>query len=238
MTERAAWPRRIRRDLESLRQRDLNFDPAQLPELARSDPWHIDAYCRELPAEPPGPPAAAGSFAIAKRLMRDYEFADPRVVTTFYEADQSLDGRDMLLQIHFAGLRFRVGVRVASVVDETRVIGGRGVAVWGWAYQTLEGHLERGQMDYEVWKWVDTGRVEFRIRAVSEIAEIANPLVRLGFRLLARREQVKFARECGERMARLTKQALNARGAAAGAEVTDGVIASPAPPPSRPWTSG
>jgi len=229
VAERAACTRRIRRDLESLRQRGLNFDPERLPELARSDPWHSDDYCRELPAEAPGPPSAAGSFAIAKRLMRDYEFADPRVVTAFYEADQPLEGRDMLLRIHFAGLRFRVGVRVASVFDETRVIGGHGVAVWGWAYRTLEGHLERGQMAYEVWKWVDTGRVEFRIHAVSEIAEIANPLVRLGFRLFGRREQVKFARGCGERMVRLTRKALDARGSAPAAEVVDGVVASPAP---------
>jgi uncharacterized protein (UPF0548 family) len=229
VAERAAPTRRIRRDLKSLRQRDLNFDPARLPELARSDPWHVDDYCRELPAEPPGPPRAVGSFAIATRLMRDYEFADPRVVTAFYEADRPLAGRDMLLQIHFAGLRFRVGVRVARVIDETRAIGWHDVAVWGWAYRTLEGHLERGQMDYEVWKWLDTGRVEFRIHAVSEIAEIANPLVRLGFRLFGRREQVKFARECGERLARLTQEALDARRAAPAARVIDGVVASPAP---------
>jgi uncharacterized protein (UPF0548 family) len=225
--ERGARTRRIRRDLESLGQRDLNFDPERLPELARSDPWHIDDYCRELPPEAPGSPSTEGSFAIAKRLMRDYEFADPRVVTAFYAADQPLEGRDMLLQIHFAGLRFRVGVRVTNVIDETRVIGGRGVAVWGWAYRTLEGHLERGQMDYEVWKWADTGRIEFRIHAVSEIAEIANPLVRLGFRLFGRREQVKFARECGERMVRITRQALYARGSAPAAEVVDGLVASP-----------
>src|SRR5215207_5885748 len=156
MTERLARIRRMRHELESLRERHLNFDPARLPELARSDPWHIDDYCRELPSERPGAPEAAGSFAVAKRLMRDYEFADPRVVTAFYDADRPLAGRDMLLQVQFAGLRFRVGVRVATVVDEVRRIDGREVAVWGWAYRTLEGHLERGQMGYEVWKWLDT----------------------------------------------------------------------------------
>jgi len=229
MAERRARSRRILRELDALRERDLNFDPARLPELARSDPWHVDDYRCELPTERPGPPSADGSFAVAKRLMRDYEFADPKVVTAFYEADRPLEGRDMLLRIHFGGLRFTVGVRVAAVVDELRRIEGREVTVWGWAYRTLEGHLERGQMGYEVWKWLDTGLVEFRIHAVSEIAEIANPIVRLGFRLFGRREQVKFARECGRRMVALTNESL--RGGAAGEprpEVVGAVAASPA----------
>ena len=46
-------------------------------------------------------------------------------------------------------------------------------------------------MDYEVRKWLDTGEVEFRIAAVSHRARVGNPLVRLGFGLLGRREQVE-----------------------------------------------
>ncbi|MCA1681991.1 MAG: DUF1990 domain-containing protein [Actinobacteria bacterium] len=34
--------------------------------------------------------------------------------------------------------------------DETRDVDGRTVRVWGWNYRTLQGHLEMGQMDYEV----------------------------------------------------------------------------------------
>src|SRR5207248_1742470 len=70
------------------------------------------------------------------------------------------------------------------------------------AYRTLQGHLEMGQMDYEVWKWLDTGRVEFRIHAYSRRARIRNPALRLGFRLIGRREQVRFARHACARMAR------------------------------------
>ena len=75
----------------------------------------------------------------------------------------------------------------------------------GWAYQTLEGHLERGQMDYQVWKWLDSGRVQFRIHAISQLAEIDDPFLRLGFRLVGRREQVAFARRCGELMEQLVR---------------------------------
>lgn len=103
--------------------------------------------------------------------------------------------------MRFWGLRFRVGVRSGAVVDETRSVGGREVRVWGWSYGTLKGHLEMGQIEYEVWKWLDTGAVEFRIHVVSRPGEIRNPVVRLGFRIFGRREQIRFAKRACERMA-------------------------------------
>jgi hypothetical protein len=68
--------------------------------------------------------------------------------------------------------------------------------------------MEMGQMDYEVWKWTDTGEVEFHTCRFSRRATVANPVVRLGLRLFGRRQQVKFARHACERMARLTAAAL------------------------------
>jgi uncharacterized protein (UPF0548 family) len=219
---------RIRRTLASLPRREVNFDPEILPELSRGDPWHVDNYRTELTSERRGAPLDDGSFATARRLMRDYEFANPRVVRAFYEVGAPLECRNMLLQIRFAGMRFLVGVRIEVIFDETRQVDGRWVRVWGWAYRTLEGHLERGQMDYQLWKWLDTGRVEFRVHAVSEIADIPNPFVRLGFRLFGRREQMKFARECGSRLARLTQASLTSGGdAEPRPRIVDGVVVSP-----------
>jgi len=126
--------------------------------------------------------------------MRDYAFADGSAVHAIFQQDAPLEGRDMLLVARFLGLDFRLGVRVAGVVDEERVEDGRRVRVWGWFHRTLRGHLERGQISYEVYKWLDTGEVEFRIAAVSHRARAGNPLVRLGFALLGRREQLKFYR--------------------------------------------
>ena len=83
----------------------------------------------------------------------------------------------MLLEARFLGLRFRFGVRVEGVVDETCEADGRMIRVWGWSYRTLQGHLEMGQMDYEVWKWLDSGEVEFRIHVVSRPARIPPPLL-------------------------------------------------------------
>jgi uncharacterized protein (UPF0548 family) len=106
----------------------------------------------------------------------------------------------MLLEARFWGLRFHFGVRVGGVFDETGEFDGRRARVWGWSYRTLQGHLEMGQMDYALWKWLDDGSVEFRIRVVSRPARIPNPIVRFGFRLFGRRQQVRFARRACERM--------------------------------------
>ena len=144
-----------------------------------------------------------GSWERAKRLLRDYEFADPEIVRAVFQREGPLEGRDMLLEARFWGLRFRLGVRVSRVIDETRSVEGRDVRVWGWGYATLQGHLEAGQMDYEVCKWLDTGAVEFRVHVVSRPGRIPNPIVRLGFRLFGRREQVRFAKSACERMAAL-----------------------------------
>jgi uncharacterized protein (UPF0548 family) len=188
--------------LDRIHSLQVNFAAEQLP-AARDGAWHVDDYCRPLPAEPRGEPTPDGSFALAKELLRDYEFADPRRIRAYYRADAPLQGRDMLLEIRYLGLRMRVGVRVGVVFDEVRDVDGRRAHIWGWAYRTLDGHLERGQMDYQVWKWLDSGKVEFRIHAVAQVAKTRRPLLNLGFRLVGRRQQVRFARRCAERMERL-----------------------------------
>jgi uncharacterized protein (UPF0548 family) len=195
---------RAQRELESLRGRYINFDPRSLDDAG----WKRDDYCQPLPGEPPGEPVDGGSWQIARRLMRDYAFADPTRVRAIYDTGSPLEDRIMLLEIRFLGMRFDAGVRVGGIHDEARDVDGRRVRVWGWGYQTLQGHLEMGQMDYEVWKWLDSGSVEFRIRRRSKPAHIPNPFVALGFRIFGRREQVRFAHRACERMVRLTKAEL------------------------------
>ncbi|MDQ3875541.1 MAG: DUF1990 domain-containing protein [Actinomycetota bacterium] len=194
--------------LDELHDSALNFDLSERDGVTAARGWKVDEYRQRLPAETPGHVVSGGSWETARRLLRDYEFADPTVIRAVYHPERPLEGREMLLEARFYGLRFHFGVRVGGVIDETRDVEGRKVRVWGWNYRTLQGHLEMGQMDYEVWKWLDSGEVEFRIRRYSKPARIANPLVRLGFHLFGRREQVRFARSACERMARLTEAAL------------------------------
>jgi uncharacterized protein (UPF0548 family) len=193
------------RSLEALRalhDRPLNFNLAERASFTPESGWRIDDYCQPLPAEAPGPPEPDGTWERAKRLMLEYEFADPKIVRAIYTQDSELEGRDMLLEVRLWNLiRFRFGVRVSAVVDQTCTQAGRDVRIWGWSYRTLQGHLEMGQMDYQVWKWTHNGEVEFRIHVVSRPARIPNPILRLGFQVLGRREQVRFARRACERMA-------------------------------------
>jgi uncharacterized protein (UPF0548 family) len=187
--------------LRRLHDKRVNFDLPARGAMTREAGWNVDHYCQPLPPEPPGDPVPDGTWDRARELMRNYEFADPAIVRAVYAQDSELEGRDMLLEVRFYGLRFHFGVRVGGVVDETCESGGRSVRVWGWNYRTLQGHLEMGQIDYEIWKWLDNGEVEFRIQVVSRPARIPNPVIRLGFRLFGRREQVRFAKRACERMA-------------------------------------
>ena len=154
-------------------------------------------------------PVEQGSWQIARRLMSGYEFADPSIVRAYYDAAVPLEQRDMLLKLQAFGVaHVFVGVRVGEVFERTQQIGGRSARIWGWNYRTLDGHVEMGQMDWEVWKWLDDGRVEFRVHAVSRAARIPNPIIRLGFHLLRARERQAFLSSTKQRMRTFTELAL------------------------------
>jgi uncharacterized protein (UPF0548 family) len=196
--------------LDQLHEKALNFD-ADSEQLTPQHGWQVDDYCQPLPPEPPGDPVAGGAWETARELIRDYQFADPSMIRAVYAPDGPLEQRDMLLEARFLGLRFRFGVRVGGVRDETREVGGRQARIWGWNYRTLQGHLEMGQMAFEVWKWLDTGDVEFRTCRVSRHAPVGNPVVRVGLGLFGRGQQVKFAHRACQRMVRLTEAAVGPR---------------------------
>ena len=164
-----------------------------------------------LPPEPSGRPVEGASWEVARELMLAYQVADPGIVRATYRRDAPLAGRDMLLQIRWLGLRFHVGVRVGEVYDRTVEVDGQGARVFGWEYRTLEGHFEEGQMHYEVWKWPESGHVEFRLHAFSRAARSGPRLLRLGFRLVGRRNQVRFYQQICHRMRRLTEAELEVR---------------------------
>jgi hypothetical protein len=92
------------------------------------------------------------------------------------------------------------------VYDEDRELDGRPGRLFGWNYRTLEGHVEQGQMDWQVWKFPDSGEVLFRIHSFSRPAGVKNLLVRIGFRLFGRWEQLRLLKLTAEHMARLTEE--------------------------------
>jgi uncharacterized protein (UPF0548 family) len=201
----------IRKRLRRLRNAPVNYDPAALDLAHPPDGWNVDERCQPLAPEPPGDPIPEGSWETAKRLIYGYEFADPSLVRAHYERDAPFDGREMVLELRALGLiKYYVGVRIVEVYDEVREVDGRRARVFGWAYRTLQGHVEEGQMDWMVWKWQDTGVVEFRVHAVSRTAPIRNPIVRLGFALLRGYERRVFLNSTNRRMRVLTLLALAA----------------------------
>jgi uncharacterized protein (UPF0548 family) len=199
----------VQRKLSALAAKQVNFDPDALDMQHPPQGWNVDDRWQPLPSEPPGEPVAGGSWEIARRLIRGYEFADPSMVRAFYDPDKPLAGRDMLLELQTLGIvRVYVGVRVGEVYDQVREVDGRRARVFGWYYRTLEGHVERGQMDWQVWKWLDSGEVEFRVYAVSRAAPVSNPFVRIGFLLLRGHERSVFLNSTGRRMRAFTELGL------------------------------
>lgn len=211
--KRPAIDAAARRALDQLSRKGLNFDLTRREAFTGEAGWRTDDYLQPLPSEPPGEPLPDGSWHIARRLIGDYQFADPSIIRAVYYPERPLEQRDMLLEGRFLGIRFHFGCRVGGINDGVRAMDGRRVRIWGWNYVTLQGHLEMGRMDFEVWKWLDSGSVEFRIHAFSKPARIANPLIRLGFRIFGRSVQVRFARRACRRIAQLTSAELARRSA-------------------------
>jgi uncharacterized protein (UPF0548 family) len=206
-------PPGIQRRLDELSHKPINYDTAALDPANPPNGWRVDNRFATLVPEPPGPPVHEGSWEIAGRLIRGYEFADPSVVRAFYDAEAPLSGRNMLLELRALGLvSIHVGVRVGEVYEETRRVDGRHARVFGWNYRTLEGHVEMGQMDWEVWKWIDTGQVQFHVYAVSRPAPIPNPLVAIGFRLMRGHERGVFLASTERRMVTFTGLGLGGDG--------------------------
>jgi hypothetical protein len=189
----------------------VNYDFSRQSEYTSQTGWRLDDYATDLPAEAPGPPAAHGAFAAAQDVLRRYAFPPPSLITGIFKPDEPLENRVMLLRARFLGFSFWFGVRVSEVTDEeARPTPAGPERVWGYGYRTLEGHFERGQIDFTIHKNLTSGAVQFRIHAVSQTGRIRNPFYWLGFKLFGRRLQRRFARESLSRMRQLVAEALAA----------------------------
>jgi uncharacterized protein (UPF0548 family) len=214
--------------LDGLRGRPLNYDPGRAPGDGVPDGhWHVDASDAVIGREPPGPPVAGGPWEVACRLVRQYEFAEPRILRALYRRDDRLLGRDMLLEGRFFGLRFYLGVRVTRVIDQQRDGPGGPAQVWGWSYQTLQGHLEQGRLSYEVIKDLGSGTVRFRVSGYSRRAPIPDPVVRWGFQIFGRWTQRRFYRNVLRRMTRLVAAARRGDALPTPVASGDGLVTAP-----------
>ena len=195
--------------LAAYAQAGYNFDLTRTADYTRATGWNVDDYETELPPEAPGPPEPQGAWAAAGQVLRNYTFPPPNLITGIFVPDQPLEQRVMVLRGQFLGFSFWFGVRIGGVTDEVRTLPDGGQEqVWGYNYRTLEGHFERGEISFFVHKNLTTGRVVFRIHALSQTGRIRNPLYWLGFKLFGRMLQKRFSRQSMQRLKAQVEQML------------------------------
>ncbi|HEY1101575.1 MAG TPA: DUF1990 domain-containing protein [Myxococcota bacterium] len=198
--------------LRALEALPYNVELQRQESFTAPDGWHLDASETVLPSEPAGEPVAGGAFEAAKAVLRDYRFPPPDLITGIFLPDAPLHERVMLLRARFLFFTFWFGVRVTAVIDALRGSGDDAERVWGYRYATLDGHFERGEIEFVVVKTIKTGAVRFKISSFSQRAGITNIFFRIGFSIFGRRLQQRFARESLSRMQRLVAEALQTGG--------------------------
>jgi uncharacterized protein (UPF0548 family) len=190
----------LRAGLAALAARRVSFDlPAEA--MTAENGWTVDSLDLEIGPEPPGPPLPDGLFERCRRLLAEYEFSNPDTVTAHFDPEVPLLGRDMLLEFRTLGFSFLNGVRVRKVRDEAD----DRQTLFGYRYDTLEGHMERGFEWFFVCKEHASGKVRFRVEERWQLGEFPTWWSRLGFRLSGWYFRARWLREGPERLRRLAE---------------------------------
>ena len=151
-----------------------------------------------------GPPHPEGLFERARKVMETFDFSDPRIVRWHFTADEPLRGRTVLLELLSLGqqLRYLCAVRVGG----TRLEHGEKCSIYGFSFETLEGHIEAGREWFLLKKNHETGEVRFHIEASWRPGEFPNWWSRVGFTLVGRRYQRAWHRLTHVRLRELTRR--------------------------------
>src|SRR4051812_16416931 len=187
--------------LADLAHRPVNFTTPP-EEMTAAHGWTVDGAEAPIGNEPPGPPLPDGLFARARQALINYDFSDPHIVVGHFDPQAPLLHRDMLLEIKTTGLRFLGGVRVHTVRDEADDIR----TSFGFRYDTLEGHFERGFEWFLLSKSHASGEVRFRIQAHWRMGDFPTWWSRLGFLVLGGRSRARWRQRAVARLRRLADQ--------------------------------
>lgn len=176
--------RELKRRLAECARRRPSFSgtwETMTPELGWNRYYSESVVAREEP----GPPAPDGAFARARTGIESFRFSDPSIVSVHFDPATPLLGRTVLLEIKVLGLRYlccAAVMQLRSEADEHHT-------VYGFRYDTLEGHIERGSEWFLLTKEHETGRIRFRIEAAWRRGDFPNWWSRAGFQVLAPRYQ-------------------------------------------------
>ncbi|MEW4567605.1 DUF1990 family protein [Tautonia sp. JC769] len=205
----APWPWRfgrgwsepeLRTMLDELARRPVNFeDPPERMTVEHG--WTVDGSHDSLGFEPEGPPLSDGLYAHAREGLLHYDFSDPSIVEGHYDPEVEPEGRDMLLELKVLGFRFLGGCRVTHLREETE----DGSTAFGFRYDTLAGHIERGFEWFLLTKDHQTGEIHFRIEAHWRLGDFPNWWSRLGFRILGERYRHRWRVRAPDRLRRLAR---------------------------------
>lgn len=134
-------------------------------------------------------------FERASVALANYEFSDPGIVIAHFDPTTPFLGRRILLEIQVLGLHYLCPALVTQVRSEDRT-------VFGFRYDTLVGHIERGVEWFLITKSPE-GEIRFRIEARWQRGELPNWWSEIGFTLLAGRYQRKWHRQAHRRLSLL-----------------------------------
>lgn len=188
----------MKRYLTALSTRTINFDTS-IADMTVANGWTIDGAETEIGSEAPGPPAVDGYFARARQALINYDFSDPRIVVGHFDPNSPFVGRDILLELKVLGLHYLSGVRVHSVRDEA--VGD--TTIFGFRYDTLDGHIERGCEWFLLIKDHRTGAIKFKVEAIWRLGDFPNWWTKLGFKLLGERYRIRWRHEAPLRLKKL-----------------------------------
>lgn len=189
--------------LSELAHRKVNFE-TPVGEMEPEHGWTVDGTEEAIGREPPGPPLPDGIFARARQGLMNYDFSDPRIVEGHFDPNVPFVGRNMLLELKVMGFRFLSGVRVHSIREESK----EDQTVFGFRYDTLDGHIERGYEWFYLTKDHETGEVRFKIEAHWRLGDFPNWWSAAGFKLFGERYRERWRHEAPARLRRVAHRAV------------------------------
>ena len=179
----------LRARLDALPARPLNFE-AEEAEMTSEQGWHHYHSDAVIATEREGDTM----FERARVALANYQFSNPRIVVAHFDPATPLLMRRLLLEIKVLGLHYLCPAVVHEVRDE--------VNVYGFRYDTLEGHIERGLEWFLLRKDAD-GKIHFRIEARWRRGDFPNWWSRVGFAVLSGPYQRRWHRQAHRRLSML-----------------------------------
>lgn len=179
-----------------------NFSNAP-EEMTIEHGWH-QYYSEAIVAQgKPGAPSEDGPFKRGCQVVERYAFSDPDIVIGHFEPDVPLMGRPMLLEMRALRVLHYLG---GVVVSATRSEEADDQSIFGFRYDTLEGHIERGIEWFLLTKEHESGAIRFRIEAAWQSGQFPNWWSRLGFSWLGPSYQKKWHRRAHVLLATLIRE--------------------------------